>query len=173
MQAVLAIACGGGETPTTAPTAAPLPTPTKAATATPTREPIAPTPTQSALQSDVITIDIGSLGEQLKFTGDELTVTAGTEVMLRFKNNSAILSHNWVLVEFGTKDGVAGAGVAAGPGNDWIPQGDERIVAHTKLVDPGMSGQIRFTAPGADSYQFVCTFPGHNVTMFGLFEVTP
>ena len=30
---------------------------------------------------------------------------------------------------------------------------------------------VKFTAPSAGTYQFVCTFPGHNFTMFGDFTV--
>ena len=34
-------------------------------------------------------------------------------------------------------------------------------------------GGADFIAPPAGPYQFVCTFPGHNFTMFGDFIVTP
>lgn len=193
MAALLGLACGGRveptatalPTPTKSATATLLPTPTQAATPTslPTPEeatiatgtlvPLAPTLTPTTPRKDVVTIDIGSLGEQLKFSDDEMTVSAGAEVLLRFRNNSTTQQHNWVLVQFGAKDDIAAAGLAAGPGSDWIPQGDDRIVAHTELLDPGTSGQVRFTVPAAGSFQFLCTFPGHNQTMFGLLEVTP
>ncbi|MQG65022.1 MAG: azurin, partial [SAR202 cluster bacterium] len=39
------------------------------------------------------------------------------------------------------------------------------------LLDPGASGEVTFTAPASGTYQFVCTFPGHNFTMFGDFIV--
>lgn len=35
-----------------------------------------------------------------------------------------------------------------------------------------LAEEVRFTAPPPGNYQFVCTFPGHNFTMFGVFEVT-
>jgi len=118
-------------------------------------------------------LEIGSAaGTKLEFDENKLTAKAGSSVVLRFKNNST-LQHNWVLVKAGTKDAVATAGTAAGPTNDWIPRNDARVVANTKLVDPGKTGDVQFTAPAAGTYQFVCTFPGHNITMFGEFTVTP
>ena len=68
---------------------------------------------------------------------------------------------------------MAAAGTTAGPANNWIPPDDNRVIAHTRLLDPGETGEVRFAAPPVGTYQFVCTFPGHNFTMFGEFEVTP
>jgi len=116
-------------------------------------------------------VNIGVEGDALKFNTGSLASSAGSEVVLTFSNGSAINQHNWVLVQAGTKDAVATAGVAAGPGNDWISPGDDRVLFHTRLLNPGESEEIRFTLD-AGTYQFVCTFPGHNLTMFGDFEVT-
>ena len=45
------------------------------------------------------------------------------------------------------------------------------ILASTGLLDPGATEQVSFTAPAPGTYQFVCTFPGHNFSMFGDFTV--
>ena len=68
------------------------------------------------------------------------------------------------------KDAVA---ADAGPVNNWVPVNDSRVIGSTVLIGPGESGQATFTAPPAGIYQFVCTFPGHNFTMFGDFVVAP
>ena len=119
----------------------------------------------------LVTEHISTEGDALKFDSDKFTVSAGETVTLRFDNASTLFQHNWVLVQAGTKDDVAAAGTVAGPNNDWIPVGDERVIAHTKLLDPLENGEVRFTTPPTGIYQFVCTFPGHNFTMFGEFEV--
>jgi azurin len=121
------------------------------------------------------THEIGSVGEEFKFDKAQLTAKAGTVVALTFKNSAKTpgLQHNWVLVKAGTKDQVATAGTVAGPTNNWVPQKDDKVLANTKLVDPGKTGDVQFTAPAAGTYQFVCTFPGHNITMFGEFTATP
>jgi azurin len=115
-------------------------------------------------------LQISVQGDALEFDTSSLTATAGSEVVLTFNNVSSINQHNWVLVRPGAKDAVASDGTLAGPTNDWLPPDDERVIFHTKLLDPGESQEIRFT-PEAGTYQFVCTFPGHNFTMFGDFEV--
>jgi cytochrome c oxidase subunit 4 len=117
-------------------------------------------------------LHLGVVGDSFEFDTTSSQVSADSEVVLTLDNTSTLNQHNWVLVEAGTKDEVANAGAVAGPVNDWIPPDDPRVLFHTGLLDPGSSEEIRFTAaPG--SYQFVCTFPGHNVTMFGDFEVVP
>ena len=110
-------------------------------------------------------------GNNLAFNTDSLSAAAGSEVVVTFNNSSSVNSHNWALVEAGSKDDVATAGLAAGQDNNWLPSGDARLLSFTVLLGPGESGQATFTAPAAGDYQFVCTFPGHNFTMFGTFTV--
>ena len=130
------------------------------------------TPRVEAIDGTDYTHQIGTVGDQLKFSSSTLTAMAGEEVVFEFNNSAATQQHNWVLIPTGIKDEVAAAGLAAGPGNHWVPE-DSRIIANTVLLSPGGSVQIQFTAPAAGTYQFTCTFPGHSAIMFGSFEVTP
>jgi azurin len=66
---------------------------------------------------------------------------------------------------------VSADGTGAGPGNNWLPVDDSRVIGNTMVLSPGQSDTATFTAPAAGTYQFVCTFPGHNFTMFGDFIV--
>ena len=111
-------------------------------------------------------------GDALAFDQDRLEAAAGGEVVPCFINVSSVNQHNWVLVNDGTKDEVADRGLKAGPENDYVQPGDPDVVAHTRILKPGETGEARFTAPPAGTYQFVCTFPGHNFFMFGEFVVT-
>ena len=174
---LLAIACGSDEAdpnatatpapPNTVPASERTPEPTAAPTAVPaTRAPATSVPAGGPVQLD---IDVN--GDALQFDTDSFSVPAGSEVVLIFNNSSGIFTHNWALVQAGTKDAVAADGTAAGPDNNWLPVNDSRVIGSTVLVAPGESVQATFTAPGAGTYQFVCTFPGHNLTMFGDFIV--
>ncbi len=116
---------------------------------------------------------IATEGDTLKFDHSQLEAKAGSTVTVVFQTASTALQHNWVLVQPGTKDEVAAAGTGAGPGAGWIPQDDDRVLAKSGLLDPGASQSFEFTVPAAGTYQFVCTFPGHNFTMFGDFIATP
>ena len=165
---VFASACGGDEAaavPTSIPTAAAEPTAAAAPTDT-------PTPKEPAGAAMAGALEISSVGEALQFDKNMLKATAGAEVVVKLSNKSITLEHNWVLVQAGTKDDVATAATLAGPAVGWIPPDDDRIFANTSLLKPGTTGEVRFTPPAAGTYEFVCTFPGHNVTMFGTFEVT-
>ena len=122
---------------------------------------------------DKIVLKIGTPDDELKYTHDKLTAKAGTEAVLTYRNSSTVNQHNWVLVLNGTKDAIAAEGAKAGPNNDWTPPDDDRIIAQTKLIEPGETGEVRFTVPPAGTYQFICTFPGHHTTMLGTFEVVP
>jgi cytochrome c oxidase subunit 4 len=125
----------------------------------------------SAMAADA-THEIGSASsDEFQFTIDSLTATSGEEVTLRFTNNAVTQQHNWVMVQDGTKDEVATAGLVD-PVN-WLNADDPNVIASVRLLNPGESAQVTFTAPAAGAYQFVCTYPGHNATMFGTFEVAP
>ncbi|MBI2855260.1 MAG: hypothetical protein HYX93_00250 [Chloroflexi bacterium] len=173
LTAMVGFACGGDEaTPTTRPTTRPptATSPKPTVTSPAVEEPTATSPATGG----GVTLDIGSASsDQLLFNKDSLSAPAGSAVTLTFANNATTQQHNWVLVEDGTKDDVATAGLLAGAGNGWVPQDDARVIANTSLLNHGESQTITFTAPAAGTYQFVCTFPGHNLTMFGAFEVTP
>ena len=116
---------------------------------------------------------IATEGDTLKFNHAQLEAKAGSTVTVVFQNASTGLQHNWVLVQSGTKDEVAAAGTGAGPEAGWIPQDDDRVLAKAGLLEPGARQSFEFTVPAAGTYQFVCTFPGHNFTMFGDFIATP
>ena len=177
---IAATACGGDEdTPTPRPRATSVPAATVAPTATtapPATTPPAaaatPTATTAPAAAEVVSLEISVKGDALSFNKDQFEVPAGAQVLLTFDNVSSINQHNWVIVEAGSKDDVAGRGSTAGPAKDWVQPGDTAVIAHTKLLDPAEIGDVSFAAPPPGTYQFVCTFPGHNFTMFGDFEVT-
>ena len=119
-----------------------------------------------------VTIAISAVGDGFEFDLTSLSANSGDEVTVTFNNPSATNSHNFVLVQDGEKDTVAADGTVAGPGNDWVKPGDSRVIANTAVAGPGETKEVVFTAPAPGAYQFVCTFPGHNITMFGEFVVS-
>jgi hypothetical protein len=56
---------------------------------------------------------------------------------------------------------------------NWLPE-DPRILMHSKMLNPKEREVIRFTAPDKPgTYPYVCTFPGHAMTMNGEMKVIP
>ena len=187
MVAIVGFACGGGDSEETSSAdagtgsgvMATLPSSYGSAGSTlpemsgsPTQPPAPAVKAPVTSTGDSVVLEIGSVSSDgLEFDTDVLAASAGAEVALTFKNNAVTQQHNWVLVKNGTKDAVATAGLTLGADNGWIPPDDPNVIANAGLIAPGESAQVTFTAPSAGTYQFVCTFPGHNLTMFGTFEV--
>jgi azurin len=171
-------ACGGGgdETevvakPTAAQPTAPAYQQVDQHATTPTATSVAPAATVAMPHGDIELV-ISTVGESFEFDKNHLAAGTGDKVVVSFKNESASLQHNWVLVENGTKDSVAMDGLLAGAANHYVPA-DSNVLASTTLLDAGQTGNISFDALAAGTYQFVCTFPGHNLTMYGEFKVVP
>jgi len=130
------------------------------------------TPTATPKPAAVpITIEIASKGEELAFTQTQLEVNANARITLKFSNSSAAQQHNWVLVQPGQADSVATDGIGAGEANNYVVNGDTRVIASTKLAKPKETVEVVFDAPTPGSYPFICTFPGHATVMRGILIV--
>jgi azurin len=146
----------------------------QAQTPPPAPEPSAPPPPAKAVQH--VEIQIASLANTMTFDKKELSVPAGAEVHLTFKNNatSSVLAHNWVLVNPGTEASVAAAGLKLGEPAGYLDVRDKDILANTPLAKPGETTDVTFTAPDQPGkYPYICSFPGHYMMMKGVLTVTP
>ena len=115
--------------------------------------------------------------DQMQFNLKEIKVAADcTDVEVTLKHSgkfpAAAMGHNWVLVKTPDLQGVANAGASAGLPNFYLPKGDARIIASTKIVGGGESTSVKFSTAklqkGGD-YSFFCSFPGHWALMHGKF----
>ena len=127
-----------------------------------------------ALADKACTLNIEG-NDLIKFNVTELKVGADcTEVEVVLKHVGKLpkeaMGHNWVLVKTADMQAVANAGVSAGLDKDYLPPGDKRIIAHTKIVGGGQSTSVKFKTSqltkGGD-YTFFCSFPGHSGLMKG------
>ncbi|MDD3756751.1 MAG: azurin [Advenella sp.] len=83
---------------------------------------------------------------------------------------AAAMGHNVVITKTEDMQAVATDGIAAGAAKNYVKEGDERIVAHTKLIGGGESTSVTFPVKDlvADTdYTFFCSFPGHSAIMKG------
>ena len=84
------------------------------------------------------------------------------------------MGHNWVLVKAADLAAVAQAGMGAGLANNYIAPGDKRVLAHTRVVGGGETASVTFSSAlltRGGSYEYLCTFPGHNALMHGTFKL--
>jgi glucose/arabinose dehydrogenase/azurin len=120
---------------------------------------------------------IRAVPEEMRFDVGRLVVEAGKAFTLVFENPDA-MPHNLVLVKPGRRESVGQAALELRAdavdrlGRAFVPDTQD-VVAATKLVDPGKSESVRVDVPMPEgNYEFVCTFPGHWVTMWGTLVVT-
>lgn len=113
--------------------------------------------------------------DAMKYNVEQLKVAADcTEVELTLKHVGKLpketMGHNWVLAKTADFQALANAGIAAGIAKDYLPVGDKRVIASTKLVGGGQSTSVKFATSkltkGGD-YTFYCSFPGHYGLMKG------
>ena len=109
----------------------------------------------------------------LRFDTEFFEVKAGSRVELLFDNNDDML-HNLVITSPDKIDEVAEAAVNLGiRGQEmhYVPDTEE-VLYYTGLLEPETKESIYFVAPDKPGeYPFVCTFPGHAMTMRGVLKV--
>jgi len=116
--------------------------------------------------------------DQMTYDRKELVVAADcTQVEVTLTHTGKFpkeaMGHNWVLVKAADLSAVANAGMGAGPQNNYLAQGDKRVLASTKIVGGGESATASFRASllrKGESYMYLCTFPGHNTQMRGVLK---
>jgi azurin len=118
---------------------------------------------------------------QLIYDTKEFTVKAGQKVKLTLVNpadSQNLQPHNLILL----KPGKLGAMIAtvndpaklSDPNwiNNPVPESED-ILHHTKLLKPGETETLEFTAPAeAGDYPFLCSYIGHAAIMNGIMKVT-
>lgn len=81
-----------------------------------------------------------------------------------------VMGHNLVIAKTADVQGIGADAMTAGPSKEYLKEGDERVIAHTKLIGGGESDSITFDVAkltAGEDYQFFCTFPGHSAMMKG------
>jgi putative membrane-bound dehydrogenase-like protein len=123
-----------------------------------------------------VTLTLATVPGENRFDQQILTVRAGQRVALRFTNPDAA-PHNVVVLETGQTKPQVGALLnayvadASAAGRDFIPP-RLRVIASSPMVSARQAATVTFTAPNAvGDYPFLCTVPGHWVTMWGVLRV--
>jgi azurin len=122
-----------------------------------------------------VTLQLGVVRGEMKYSAPELTVQAGQMVEVVFTNTDE-MQHNFVLGQSGSLQaiGAAADALAAQPGAinlGYVPE-VAQVLAKTPLVNPGQTVRVQFRAPDAvGQYPYMCTFPAHWRIMNGVLNV--
>jgi azurin len=119
---------------------------------------------------------IRTLREQMQYDMKYFVVQAGKPVEVTLDNGDA-MPHNLVITQPGKMQEVAvQAGSMPPPTDDtkaYIPD-NPAVLQALSMVQPDESKTLTFNAPAKPGeYDFVCTFPGHWVRMYGVMLVVP
>ena len=120
-------------------------------------------------------------GDDMKFDQKSVTVSAACksisiELQHTGKLPVAAMGHNVVVTATPDADAVARDGLKAGAAAGYLPAGDARVLAATKMVGGGESATATLSGgklKAGGAYSFICSFPGHAALMRGTVVVTP
>lgn len=116
--------------------------------------------------------------DTMRFNKKLIEVPAGEKITITLKNvghmPKSTMGHNLVILDHGRSPDSFMVEATFAKDTEYIPaEYASWILAHTKLLGPGESDTITFTAPDKPGeYHYLCSFPGHSaVGMKGIMRV--
>ena len=121
-------------------------------------------------------IMLKTMTAQMKYDENEIIVRPAEKVKIVFENGDD-LPHNLVFCQPGTDTMTMAMKQMEKPEEaikrNWLPD-DKSIWLHSKMLNPHEKEELIFIAPEKPGdYPYVCTFPGHALTMNGQLKVVP
>ncbi len=113
--------------------------------------------------------------DQMQYNKSELVVGAECDkvkLTLEHVGQLAVeqMGHNWALTKTAVAKPVAQAGSGAGLAKDYLPEGDDRVIAATDMIGGGETTSVTFDVSSLENggdYTYFCSFPGHYSIMKG------
>ncbi|AMB87364.1 azurin [Pseudomonas agarici] len=116
--------------------------------------------------------------DQMSFNTKEITIDKSCKTFTVNLTHSGsmpknVMGHNLVLSKTSDMAGIATDGIAAGIDKNYLKDGDDRIIAHTKIIGAGEKDSVSFEVSKLTEgeYGFFCSFPGHISMMKGTVTV--
>ena len=107
--------------------------------------------------------------DKMKFDLTAFEVAPGQKVTVTFKNVGTTpkfsMGHNFVLLDRTVNVGNVQTFLdkaSTEAAHDYVPPGAKEVLAASKLLGPGETDTVTFTAPFVPGeYLYLCSFPGH------------
>ncbi len=136
---------------------------------------------KSLRQISVDVVVLKTVREQLRYDTTRIVVAAGKQTEIIFENDD-VMPHNLIIASAGQRAAIGMKAMTMPPNPDkqgrlYVPDdkaiGRGTIREATKMLEPGQTERLQFKAPNKEmEFDFVCTFPGHFMTMGGKLIVT-
>ncbi len=121
---------------------------------------------------------VKTVREQMRFDTARIVVEAGKPFELIVENTD-VMPHNLLVVTPGSYKAVSESVQTRRPdqldkkGRPYVPEKDGRVLEATRLLEPGQKETLKMSAPNKEGeYEYVCSFPGHYMIMWGKLVVT-
>lgn len=104
--------------------------------------------------------------DQMKYDVTSIDASPGQKVTVTLTNAGTLpkvaMAHNFVLLKAGTDVTAFATAAMTHQAEGYMPpEMADKVIVASKLVGPGESDTVTFTAPAAGAYDYICTFPGH------------
>ncbi|MGI9113857.1 MAG: plastocyanin/azurin family copper-binding protein [Chthoniobacterales bacterium] len=107
--------------------------------------------------------------DKMRFDVTAFEVKPGQKVSVTLKNIGTTpkfsMGHNFVMLDKAVNTGNVQTWLdkaSSEAAHDYVPPDDKQVLAHTKLLGPGETDTVTFTAPFVPGdYLYLCSFPGH------------
>ncbi|MBP7306430.1 MAG: azurin [Saprospiraceae bacterium] len=113
--------------------------------------------------------------DMMKYNLSNIDAYEGQVIVLTLKHIGKMaknaMGHNFVLLAQGTDVNAFAEEAVKASTTGYVPADHSKIIAYTDLIGGGESTTITFNAPAKGSYDYICTFPGHHMTMKGKLSV--
>lgn len=141
--------------------------------------------TKAALFTTLTLLSVSAMAAECEVTVDSTdTMTYSTQQISISKSCSTftvnlthsgslpkqVMGHNWVLTKASDMEAVGQDGMSAGLESDYLKPGDDRVIAHTKMIGGGEKASVTFDVSkisAGESYTFFCSYPAHMFQMKG------
>jgi azurin len=114
-----------------------------------------------------LTVEIETLGNQMKYNVVKIKAKKNSTLLIKFKNNATlpVMKHNIIVLN--SEDAIDAVGTAALSAENNIPD-HPSIIASSSMVGPGESTELLINIPDQPGvYPYICTYPGHYQVMQG------
>ncbi len=124
------------------------------------------------------TVEI-TAGDDMKYSVATIDAKRGESLRIRLKSIGSpampkiAMAHNVVILKIGTDTQAFAMAAASARATNFVPPTlKEQVIAASTLAGNGETVDLDFKVPAAPgSYPFICTFPGHFLTMKGMLVV--
>ncbi len=114
-----------------------------------------------------LTVEIETLGNQMKYNVVKIKAKKNSTLLIKFKNNATlpVMKHNIIVLN--SEDAIDAVGTAALSAENNIPD-HPSIIASSSMVGPGESTELLISIPDQPGvYPYICAYPGHYQVMQG------